>query len=87
VARRRGRVVPASSEDLEPLQTGLRRTPGVTEVTTDAAAVRFACAGDMDAVLKTLSAFSIRALDVTHADLEDAFFSAYDDTIQPRGAS
>jgi ABC-2 type transport system ATP-binding protein len=85
VARRRGRVVPTSSEDLEPLQTALRRTQGVTDVTTDAAAVRFACAGDMDAVLKTLSGFTVRALDVTHADLEDAFFSAYE-TTQPRGA-
>ena len=45
----------------------------------DDGAVRFACAGDMDAVVKALAAWPLRALDVAHADLEDAFFSAYDE--------
>ncbi|MEO6205485.1 MAG: hypothetical protein ABIO67_08905 [Mycobacteriales bacterium] len=85
VARRRARVVLASSDDGESLRTALQRTPGVMDVTHEAGAMSFACAGDMDPVLKTLARFAVRALDVSHADLEDAFFSAYDDPSDPPG--
>lgn len=78
-ARRRGHVRPRDAADVDALRDALARTPGVSEVTVDDGRVRFACSGDMDAMLKTVSGFAVRALDVAHADLEDAFFSAYDD--------
>jgi ABC-2 type transport system ATP-binding protein len=77
-ARRRGRVRPRDSNDLDGLRDALARVTGVTEVGLDDGAVRFACSGDMDALLKTVSGFAVSTLDVAHADLEDAFFSAYD---------
>jgi len=77
-ARRRGHVRPRDTIDLDSLRDALARTAGVSEVTVDGGAVRFACSGDMDALLKTVSGFAVRAMDVAHADLEDAFFSAYD---------
>jgi ABC-2 type transport system ATP-binding protein len=78
-SRRRGRARPAEDADLPQLAQALTRTPGVSEVAVEGDAVTFACAGEMDAVLKTLATFAMAALDVTHSDLEDAFFSAYDD--------
>jgi hypothetical protein len=51
-------------------------------VDVEGAVVRFACAGDMDAVVKALAAWPVQWLDVAHADLEDAFFSAYDSPAQ-----
>ena len=78
-ARRRGRATPRSADDLAGLAAALDRVPGVSSVETDDGVVRFACAGDMDAVVKALAAWPLRSLDIAHADLEDAFFSAYDD--------
>ncbi len=77
-ARRRGRVTPRSDADLSELAAALATVPGMSAVHVDDGAVRFACAGDMDAVVKALAAWPLRALDVAHADLEDAFFFAYD---------
>lgn len=82
-ARRRGRARPRETSDLIPLRNALVRTPGVSDVRVDDGAVRFACTGDMDAILKTVSNFAIGALDVAPADLEDAFFSAYDAAVEP----
>jgi len=51
---------------------------GVSEVAIDQDVVVFACAGDMDDVLKAVSRFPVHALDVAHTDLEDAFFEILD---------
>jgi hypothetical protein len=77
-SRRRGRVRPSAAADVPALAAALRATPNVTEVAVDDGAVSFACTGEMDGLVKTLATFSIAVLDVTQADLEDAFFSAYD---------
>ena len=82
-SRRRARVRPASAANLAALAEALRRTERVSEVAIDGDAVAFACAGDMDAAVKTLARFRVAALDVTHTDLEDAFFSAYDAQPEP----
>jgi ABC-2 type transport system ATP-binding protein len=82
-ARRRGRARPRDGADLDALVTALGAVPGVTEVAVDDGAVTFACVGDMDDVLKTVSHFPMNALDVAHADLEDAFFSAYNGPTKP----
>lgn len=84
-ARRRGKVRPRDARDQATLQSALAATPGVSDVVVDDDSIGFACAGDMDAVLKTLAGFAVRTLDVAHADLEDAFFSAYDHPSQPEG--
>ncbi len=76
-SRRRGRARPVDPVDLPQLAEALARVPRVSEVTADGDAVTFACTGEMDAVLKSLGRFRVAALDVAHADLEDAFFSAY----------
>jgi ABC-2 type transport system ATP-binding protein len=78
-SRRRGRARPVDAADLAQVAAALTRSAGVAEVAVDGDAVTFACAGQMDDVLKTLAGFTIAALDVTHTDLEDAFFSAYDE--------
>jgi ABC-2 type transport system ATP-binding protein len=77
-ARRRGRVTPRSPADVPGLASALEQVPGVSSVDVDGPVVRFACAGDMDAVVKALAGWPVQWLDVSHADLEDAFFSAYD---------
>ncbi len=77
-ARRRGRAVPRTATQLAALMAALDVTPGVADVHVDGTAVAFSCTGDMDAVIKSLAAFHLLSLDVTHADLEDAFFSRYD---------
>jgi hypothetical protein len=70
--------MPRSAGDLPDLAAALKRVPDVSSVEVDDGVVRFACSGDMDAVIKALAAWPLRSLDVAHADLEDAFFSAYD---------
>ena len=60
-ARRRGRVRPRDPADLEPLVGALRGIAGVSEVAIDQDVVVFACAGDMDDVLKAVSRFPLRA--------------------------
>jgi ABC-2 type transport system ATP-binding protein len=77
-SRRRGRARPVDPADAQAVAGALRRTPRVSDVIVDGDTVAFACAGEMDAVLKTLATFRIAGLDIAHADLEDAFFSAYD---------
>ena len=77
-ARRRGRAVPRAASQLGALRAALEVTPGITDVRGDAGAVTFSCTGDMDAAIKSLAGFPLVSLDVTHADLEDAFFSQYD---------
>ena len=77
-SRRRGRARPVDRADVPALADVLTRLPRVSDVAVDGDAVAFACTGEMDAALKTLAGFRIAALDVAHADLEDAFFSAYD---------
>lgn len=72
-ARRRGRVRPRDPANLEPLVGALRGIAGVSEVAIDQDVVVFACAGDMDDVLKAVVRFPVHALDVAHTDLEDAF--------------
>lgn len=78
-ARRRGRVRPLDPVDLPRIADALRTTASITESTIDGDVVAFACVGTMDPVIKTLSTFGVAELDVAHSDLEDAFFSAYDD--------
>jgi ABC-2 type transport system ATP-binding protein len=73
-ARRRGRIRPQASADLPAIAAAIEGVPGITDVVTDHDTVGFACSGDMDALVKQLAVFSIAALDVAHADLEDAFF-------------
>ena len=41
----------------------------------------------MDAAIKSLAEFPLLSLDVTHADLEDAFFSQYDGPAEEGGSS
>jgi ABC-2 type transport system ATP-binding protein len=77
-SRRRGRARPVDRNDVPALAEALTRAPRVFDVVVDGDAVAFACTGEMDAVLKAVAMFRMAALDVAHADLEDAFFSAYD---------
>ncbi len=77
-ARRRARVRPRDDADLTALATALTAVPNVSEVIVEDGAVVFACSGDMDAMLKAVVRFGVHALDVAHADLEDAFFAAYE---------
>ncbi len=79
-SRRRGRVRPLDPVDLPDVAAALARTAGVSDVAVDGDAVVFACVGEMDAAVKALAGFGVAALDVVHADLEDAFFSAYDES-------
>ncbi len=74
-ARRRGRVRPRDPADLPVIAQALARVPGVAEVGTDHDVVTFACSGDMDALVKRVADFAVAAFDITHADLEDAFFA------------
>lgn len=77
-ARRRGRVRPRDPADLEPLAGAMGVIASVSEVAIDEDVVVFACSGDMDDVLKAVSRFPVHALDVSHTDLEDAFFEILD---------
>ena len=77
-SRRRGRARPADPAEVSAVADALRTAPRVSDVAVDGDTVAFACAGEMDALLKTLATFHMASLDVAHADLEDAFFSTYD---------
>ena len=67
-----------------PLADDLSATPGVSDVEVvdasgaDQSFVAFACAGSVDPVVRTLTRHSLASLDLTHADLDDAFFSQPD---------
>ena len=82
-ARRRGRARPIRPEETQSLADALLRTEGVSEVhlgesrSDQGVAVEFACTGSVDPLVRTLSGFRLATLDLAHADLEDAFFSAY----------
>jgi ABC-2 type transport system ATP-binding protein len=77
-ARRRGRVSPADPAELASLAELLGRTPGVTDVAVSGDVVGFALDGPADAVVKALATVDVATLELTHADLEDAFFALYD---------
>jgi ABC-2 type transport system ATP-binding protein len=77
-ARRRGCARPRNIADLARLAAALVEADSVTDVVTDGDTVTFACAGDMDAAVKTLAGFAMASLDIVHTDLEDVFFSTYD---------
>jgi ABC-2 type transport system ATP-binding protein len=51
--------------------------PGVRVLGRHGDVVRFALEGQIDALLKTLARFHVRALDVHEADLEDVFIALY----------
>jgi ABC-2 type transport system ATP-binding protein len=50
---------------------------GVSRVEQDGDVVRFALVGEIDALLKALARFHVKALDVREADLEDVFLARY----------
>jgi ABC-2 type transport system ATP-binding protein len=50
---------------------------GVERVDQDGDVVRFALEGEIDALLKALARFHVKALDVREADLEDVFLARY----------
>ncbi len=75
-ARRRGRARPADPGQTATLAQALQAVPGVSQVRVHADTVAFALEGPADPVLKCLAGFTISALDLSHADLEDAFFAA-----------
>jgi len=82
--RRRGRARPRDPANAQALAGDLRRTQGVSDVEVsdggqDDGLVTFAVTGDVNALLATLSAHPLASFDLAHADLEDAFFSAYED--------
>ena len=77
-ARRRGRATTVAPAALEQLAELLGRTPGVSDVQVVRDAVSFALDGLADALVKALATVDIATLDLTHADLEDAFFALYD---------
>lgn len=56
----------------------LSAVTGVSEVALDGQVVRFACAGQMDAVIKVIAQYAVDSFDVAHEDLEDAFLEIYD---------
>jgi ABC-2 type transport system ATP-binding protein len=79
LARRRAQVRLNNPADLAALAAALDGLPNVSELVDEGATLSFACSGGMDAVVKAVAAFDVHAFDVAHADLEDAFFSAYDE--------
>ena len=48
-----------------------------SEMTSDGSVVRFALEGEIDALLKALARFHVKALDGREADLEDVFLARY----------
>ena len=50
---------------------------GLERVEQDGSVVRFALEGEIDALLKALARFHVKALDVREADLEDVFLARY----------
>ena len=93
-SRRRGTSHLAQPSDAPTLTTKLTTLTAVNERTTvsdvhnDGGVVTFACQGSVDPILKLLAGFNVVALDLSHADLEDAFFGEEEDlrTGQTRGA-
>ena len=52
-------------------------SPECERVDQDGDVVRFALEGEIDALLKALARFHVKALDVREADLEDVFLARY----------
>jgi ABC-2 type transport system ATP-binding protein len=78
-ARRRVRIRPSSMTDLVPLRERLTHLAGVRELEVNGADLTCALSGSPDDLIGVLSTVSLVALDIGHADLEDAFFAAYDE--------
>jgi ABC-2 type transport system ATP-binding protein len=51
--------------------------PGVQHADHDGPVVRFALEGEIDALLKALARYHVKALDVRESDLEDVFLARY----------
>jgi beta-exotoxin I transport system ATP-binding protein len=79
-SRRRGTARPLDLADLPALADALGAVPEVHEVDVSEDGVAFACEGQVDTLVKRLAGFGLASLDIGHVDLEDAFFSMYDDT-------
>lgn len=82
--RRRGRARPRDPATAPALAQDLRRTNGVSDVEVadggqDEGLVTFAVTGDVNPLLATVSRHLLASFDLAHADLEDAFFGAYED--------
>lgn len=75
---RRGQARPGSAGDATTLADALRATPGIGEVTLDgsdsAPLVTFTLHGDVNPMLAVLAGHRLDTFDLSHADLEDAFF-------------
>lgn len=78
-SRRRGVATPQQPADLGRLADLLRSTTGVSEVQLVGSAVTFASDGVVEPLLAALRGVPLASLDLTHADLEDAFFALYDE--------
>jgi ABC-2 type transport system ATP-binding protein len=78
-SRRRGVATPQDRADVPRLAQALEATPGVTEIDSTETAVTFALDGLVEPLLASLRDVPMGSLDLTHADLEDAFFALYDD--------
>lgn len=73
-SRRRGSVHLAKESDAPTLTKELTHLSAVSDVHNDDGVVTFACQGSVDPIVKLLAGFNVLALDLAHADLEDAFF-------------
>ena len=75
---RRGQARPSDPPDAEKLVDALRTTPGVADVRLDGGEatplVTFTLHGDVNRMLAVLAHHRLETFDLTHADLEDAFF-------------
>jgi ABC-2 type transport system ATP-binding protein len=78
-SRRHGQVRPRQGADVQPVADALSQTLRVRDVRVEHGVVSFTCTGDVDAVIKTLARFALSSVDIAQAELEDAFFSAYDE--------
>lgn len=78
-SRRRGVARPTNVDDLQRLAEALKSQTGVSQVERAGDGVSFACAGSVDGLIKRLAQFDLASLDIGQADLEDAFFSTYDE--------
>lgn len=89
-SRRRASLRPVNAADSDVIARRLAALAGVADVAVEghlgAQIVRFACAGEMDALIKVISEYAIVSLDVAHEDLEDAFFEIYDAPAGKAGA-
>ena len=82
---RRGQARPAEPDDAATLADALQATPGIADVRLDGSAtaplVTFSLHGDVNTMLTVLARHRLDAFDLTHADLEDAFFRTDHDQV------